>query len=70
MAPRKALIQDEEWSTKEVANYIGMSRQWVSVAATNGTLPSYRLSERGRFHFRKSEIEAWYEARTTTRAAS
>lgn len=70
MTPRKTPDQDEIWGTKEVADYIGMSRQWVSAAAVSGALPSFRLTERSRFNFRRSEIERWYEERTTTRAAS
>lgn len=51
--------EKEDWGCREVSKCIGMSRQWVSMAAGSGILPAYRLHERGRFHFKKSEILAW-----------
>jgi excisionase family DNA binding protein len=65
VAPRK-VTYEEEWGTKEVSEFTGMSRPWVQRAAITGLIPSYRLSNRGVFHFRRSEVERWYRERTQT----
>jgi predicted DNA-binding transcriptional regulator AlpA len=62
-SPKALRAAIEEWGCKEVATFIGMSRQWVQVHAMSGTIPSFRLSERGRFHFRPREIRQWYAQR-------
>ena len=62
MALRK-VAYDEDWGTKEVADCIGATPSWVQRAALSGIIPSYRLSDRGRFHFRRAEIERWYASR-------
>ena len=52
---------DDRWLTaKEVARYLGMSRQAVYEAARRRQLPAYRFDRRLRF--RKSEIDARIEA--------
>lgn len=66
----KKVSREEEIGTKEVAEIIGMSRQWVQKAAVRGDIPSFRLSKRGFIHFRRRDIEKWYAERANWHGAS
>lgn len=63
VAPKK-VTKEPELGCKEVAELIGMSRQWVQKAAAENRLPGYRLSPEGHFRFERSDIERWYERQT------
>jgi excisionase family DNA binding protein len=55
-------VSERLLTTREVAEYIGVSRETVLRRWRDGELPGYRIATNA-LRFRPSDVEAWLEAK-------
>jgi excisionase family DNA binding protein len=60
--------EDRLMSSKEAAEYLGMSLYWVQTHRVSEALPAIKVSAR-RYKYRKSELAEWVEKRRVNPAS-
>ena len=60
--------EDRLMSSKEAAEYLGMSLYWVQTHRISDALPAIKVSAR-RYKYRRSELAEWVEKRRVNPAS-
>lgn len=55
---------DQLLTTREVAAYLGMSEQWVTLGRSRNYGPKFVRVGNRRLRYKKSAVRAWLESRT------
>jgi excisionase family DNA binding protein len=53
-------------TTEQVAEYLQVSTQWVYKRAQSGVMPALRLTPRGDWRFRRTDLDTWLEQKRNT----
>jgi predicted DNA-binding transcriptional regulator AlpA len=59
--------EDELLTTKQVAEWLGYSTQWLEIARTRGTGPRFQRMGPKRIAYRRSDVRAWLKKRNHQR---